>query len=462
MTVQTFKVGPDFLDPTYLARASGRTCYNLDAWMTSATYVRELFARAAADADLAIIEGVMGLFDGASPCTLEGSTAEIALLLDAPVVLVVGAHGAARSLAAMVKGFATFEPGVGIAGVIANQAGSPRHKAWLADALAGASLPPLVGAVPRGDLPALPGRHLGLLPADQGGVEEQVFESLADACSQHVDLTLLLELAASSLPSPSGRGAGGEGAEATAAPASECMPNDMWHGRPRPCEPRYHTAEGGCATRVRLGIARDEAFHFYYPDNLDILRGRGAELVPFSPLADAALPENLDGLYFGGGYPELRAAALAANTPMLESVRRFAASGRLVYAECGGLMYLGRALHTLDGARHLLAGVLPVETAMLAKLKTLGYADVTLAGDSLWGAAGDACRGHEFHYSEIVADQAAAEGWRPAYFLRHRQAAAAVSEGYQRGRVLASYVHLHWGSRVAAVDHLLACCEGKI
>ena len=186
--------------------------------------------------------------------------------------------------------------------------------------------------------------------------------------------------------------------------------------------------------RVRLGIARDEAFHFYYPDNLESLAAAGAEWAEFSPLADRRLPEDLDGLYFGGGYPEVHAARLAANRSMLDDVRRFASSGRAVYAECGGLMYLGRSLRTLDGARQTMAGVLPLETAMLPRLKTLGYAEVSLAGDSLWGAAGDGCRGHEFHYSEIVADDALAEGWRPAYSLRRRRAASPVAEGFAKGR----------------------------
>jgi cobyrinic acid a,c-diamide synthase len=435
LRVQTFKVGPDFLDPTYLARASGRTCYNLDSWMSSPDHVRQCFARATADAELAVIEGVMGLFDGASPAALEGSTAEIALLLDAPVVLVAGAHGAARSLAATVKGFADFEPGLRVAGVIANQAGSSRHRAWLAEALAGAKLPPLLGAVPRDALAPLQSRHLGLLTADQNNLDERTLESLADACMEHVDMKALMQLA-KNLPSPFGRGAGGEGA----------------------CPARPDAV----ARRVRLGIARDEAFHFYYPDNLEALERGGAELAAFSPLEDNALPDDLDALYLGGGYPEVYAARLSANGPMLEAVRRFAESGRCVYAECGGLMYLGRRLKTLEGRQFPLAGVLPVETTMLANLKTLGYAEVTLRGDSLWGAAGDSCRGHEFHYSDLVVDGSLTDGWRPAYAVRRRRGEPDAAEGFAKGRVLASYVHLHWAARPPAVAHFLACCyEGR-
>lgn len=423
LRVQTFKVGPDFLDPTYLARASGRTCYNLDGWMTSQAYVGQLFARATAGADLAIVEGVMGMFDGASPCALEGSTAEIACWLKAPVLLVADAHGAARSLAATVKGFAEFDSSVRVAGVVANRSGSWQHRQHLAEALADASLPPLAGAVPRGALPSLESRHLGLVTADRRTLTDQALETLADACQEHVDLSLVLTLARS---------------------AEVIRVED-------PLTPADATARDA-QRKVRLGIARDEAFHFYYPDNLESLVLAGAELVPFSPLADAALPENLDALYLGGGYPEVHAARLAENGGMLESVRRFAAR-RPVYAECGGLIYLARSVTALDGSRHGLAAVLPIDVAMLPSLKALGYTEVSLLADSLWGPAGAICRGHEFHYSEITADDASSQGWRRAYAVRHRR--HVVEEGFAQGRVLASYVHLQWASRPEVVQGFL-------
>lgn len=425
LRVQTFKVGPDFLDPTYLALASGRTCYNLDGWMTSRDYVRRLFARASADADLALVEGVMGLFDGASATALEGSTAEVAQWLEAPVLLVVNAHGAARSVAATVRGFAQFEPGVCVAGVIANQGGSPRHRDGMAESLAGAATAPLVGMVPRGALPTLPHRHLGLVTADPASLPAAMLDQLADACDEHLDMPRIVQLA---------RGA----ASFDVAEPSRSSP----------------AASGN----IRLGIARDEAFHFYYADNLETLAQAGAEWVPFSPLSDARLPADLDGLYFGGGYPEVHAARLAENLHMLADVREFAASGRTVYAECGGLMYLGRSLTALDGARYPLAGVLPIDTAMLARLKVLGYSAVVWTADSLWGAAGQTARGHEFHYSEITADDSGAAGWRPAYTVDRRRPEPA-SAGFFRGRLLASYLHLHWASRPEAVRHFLSCCE---
>jgi cobyrinic acid a,c-diamide synthase len=423
LRVQTFKVGPDFLDPTYLTMASGRTCYNLDGWMTSREYVCRLFARATADADVALVEGVMGMFDGASATTLEGSTAEIALWLDAPVLLVVDAHGAARSLAATVKGFAEFEPAVRLAGVIANRGGSDRHRAWLAESLAAAAMPPLVGMIPNGSLPALPSRHLGLVTADQTNLAD-VLDRLADTCEQHLDLSAIVDLA------KQGSGVSGQGLEP-----------------PNP--------------KIRLGIARDEAFHFYYPDNLEALAEAGAEWVPFSPIADARLPADLDGLYFGGGYPEVYAARLAANASMLADVRQFAASGRAIYAECGGLMYLGQSLAALDGVRHAMAGVLPIETAMLERLKSLSYVEVTLKKDSLWGPAGATFRGHEFHYSEITKPLSPDSGWQTVYSVRHRSGEPAKPEGFQKGRILASYVHGHFASHPRLIEQFLANGGGR-
>ena len=421
LRVQPFKVGPDFLDPSYLAAASGRVCYNLDGWMTSRAYVRQLFARATADADIALIEGVMGLFDGASPSSLEGSTAEIALWLDAPVLLVVNAHGVAGSLAAIVKGFSEYERNLFVAGVIANQGGSARHRECLSAALKSGSTAPLVGMMPRGSFEPLPRRHLGLVAAGHAGLRDEMFHQAAAACSRHLDLPAIVALARS---------------------AREFEIE----------EPR----EAPTAVReLRIGIAQDEAFHFYYPDNLEALSRLGVEWASFSPLADARLPDDLDGLYFGGGYPEVHAERLAANAGMIDEIRRFVAGGGVVYAECGGLMYLGRSLATTDGAAHAMAGVLPIRTAMLPRLKTLGYAEVCWTADSLWGRAGQTARGHEFHYSEIVEGHQWCDGWQPAFAVRRRGEPPAMA-GFCKENVLAGYVHLHWASRPDAIRHFVS------
>ena len=428
LRVQTFKVGPDYLDPTYLALASGRPCYNLDGWMMGQEYIRRLFIRASADADIAVIEGVMGLFDGADTDTLAGSTAEAALWLDAEVLLVVNVHGLARSIAALVKGYAEFQPDLKVGGVIANHCGSERHGTGLGEALVSSRLPELVAAVPRGALPRLPSRHLGLVTADGTLLDTAILTDLGAALERHASLDRIIEKA----------GRAGELKEA----------GPLW-------EPRI--SEGS----VKIGLAHDRAFHFYYPDNLEALEAYGCELVRFSPLNDEALPVGLDAIYLGGGYPEEFAEQLAGNATMLDSVRRFAESGRPVYAECGGLMYLSEGIETLDRKRHKLVGLLPAATRMLDRLKSLGYVEVTLARASLFGSKGSQLRGHEFHYSELTGDPTVDGAWTALYRAVHRRSDAAVAEGFQRGNVLASYFHLHFASRPEAVKHFVAVCRGQ-
>lgn len=410
LKVQTFKVGPDYLDPTYLAIASGRPCYNLDGWMTSREYVERLFARATADCDIAVIEGVMGLFDGADAVSPDGSTAQIAHWLKAPVLLVVNTHGMARSLAALVRGYTHFDREIAIAGTIANQCGSARHADLLRASLDGASCPPLLGAVLRGSLPTLSSRHLGLVSANRRLVPPSLIEALADALTPALRVDEILRIAQAAAPHSPG-----------------CLTEE-------PAPKRY-----------RLGIAQDDAFHFYYPDNLDALQHAGCELVPFSPLSDTKLPENLDGLYLGGGYPEEYAEELSANSSMLAQLRRFS---RLIYAECGGLMYLAESIQTRSGSRYPQAGLLPASVRMGSSRKALGYVEVSFAKPTCWGDKAGALRGHEYHYSELVQPPA----WDTAYSVKQRSAGEIFSEGYQKGPILASYIHLHVASRPEAVS----------
>ncbi|MCP4717383.1 MAG: cobyrinate a,c-diamide synthase, partial [Deltaproteobacteria bacterium] len=269
VAVQPYKVGPDFLDPTYLRLAAGRECYNLDGWMCGQSYVQRLFERLAADAEINIIEGVMGLFDGADTGSLAGSTAEIASWLRAPVLLVVNAHGMGKSFAAMVKGYTEFDPSVHIAGVIANKVGSDSHTALLRDALEANALPELIGAIPRGALPKLPSRHLGLISADSTVISDSAISTLADACERFININKLSSRLSDTAcpPSPS----------ATALPQTP---------------------------HVKIGVARDKAFHFCYPDNIRAFEENGAEIRYFSPLQDAGLPDDLDAVYLPGGYPE--------------------------------------------------------------------------------------------------------------------------------------------------------------
>jgi cobyrinic acid a,c-diamide synthase len=422
--VQTFKVGPDFLDPTHLTIASGRPCYNLDTWMMGREYVLGLFARATADANLAIVEGVMGLFDGYDPEGSRGSTAEMANLLGAPLLLVVNAHGMARSIVALVKGYTEFEKGAGLAGVIINQCGSEKHGTLLSASLKGSSLPPVVGAVLRGSMPSLPSRHLGLVAADPGLLADGSLDALADAVEKQLSLEEILRISRSA-PLLAG---------------------------PEPVTPES-------AHPVRIGIARDEAFHFYYQDLFDALKGRGCETVFFSPLHDRSLPELLDGLYFGGGYPEEYSAPLSENHSMKDAIRAFAGERRPVYGECGGLMYLSEGITTDEGMAYPFTGLLPVWTHMLGRRKTLGYMEVKLSQDTLLGTAGTELRGHEFHYSELKGDPAGQGGWQTAYNVKRPLGDERPPEGYCRGKILASYIHLHLASRPDSITSFLNKCR---
>lgn len=423
--VQTFKVGPDFLDPFYLAVASGNPCYNLDGWMMGHKYVEDLFARVTADADIAVIEGVMGLFDGAKINSLKGSTAEIAAWLRAPVVLVADAHGVARSLAATVKGYTTFDRRVKVGGVIANRCASENHATLLKQALRAASLPPLVAAIPWGALPKLPRRNLGSITVNGKNLSPQILEKLADVFEQHALWEDFFQLAA-------------------AAPLLSVN----------------IAVQQALPKRVRLGVAYDAAFHFYYQDFFDELELRGCTLVHFSPVSDSCLPDGLDALYFGGGYPEEMAADLSRNSAMRTAVKQFAQSGRPVYAECGGLMYLCQSLEKADGTVHPMAGLLPAKTRMHHRIQSLAYTEVFLKEDSLWGNRGSMARGHEFHYSQIMAGSGEMDGWRSVYSAKKRRTIVPEEEGFQKGRVLASYVHLHLASRPALLEYFVKTCAG--
>ena len=419
LKVQTFKVGPDYLDPTYLAMASGRPCYNIDGWMTGRDYVEGLFYRATRDCDIAVIEGVMGFFDGADAVSEDGSTAQIAKWLDAPVLLVINAQGMARSLAAAVLGYATFDPNVRVAGVLANQCGSQRHGQILKESLQACGGAPLLGAVQKGSLPPFSSRRLGLVSARPTLVSSDIIDRLACAMAPGVAVEKIIDIARS--------------ASALAVPPIE---------------------ETVLPRRFRLGIACDDAFHFYYPDNLEALERAGCELVPFSPLSDEELPEKLDGLYIGGGYPEEHAAALSANRKMLEQIGRFP---RLIYAECGGLLYLSEGIETCDGSCYPQVGLVPASIRMRTNRKALGYVEVSFSESTCWGAPGRTLRGHEYHYSEFVHFP----DWQTAYAVKQRSTGKTYSEGFKRGAVLASYIHLHFASRPEAIQAFMQCLESK-
>jgi cobyrinic acid a,c-diamide synthase len=411
LRVAVFKGGPDYLDPTWHARAAGCESHNLDGWMMGREAVLATLSEAAWNADIALIEGMMGLYDGASATSEEGSGAELAKWLQAPVLLVADASGMARSLGALVLGFQQFDRELRLAGVIANRVGSRGHLEWLRGTTPAPA--PLLGGFPKDVAPGFPERHLGLHTASSNDLDDALFAAWAAAAREWLDLEEIVKLARS-------------------APALDL---------PAP-------VPAAAVTKCRIGVARDAAFHFYYADNLRRLRELGAELCFFSPLEDAGLPA-VDVLYIGGGYPETHAAQLAGNAPMLEAIRGFAGP---VYAECGGLMYMTEAIRTLDGARHAMVGRLQAEVEMHARLQALGYMEVTLQRDCLLGAAGIKFRGHQFRYSEL----------RPtgrlecAYRLR-----SGAEEGYVAGSMLASYVHAHWASNPAIPVALVRAACGQ-
>lgn len=432
LDVRLFKAGPDYLDPTFHQAALGRPSRNLDGWMLGEQGVLDTFARGTADLQgpaIAIIEGVMGLFDGRSPDSLEGSAAQLSQLLGAPVVLVVDASGMARSAAAVVEGFANHDDGVDVVGAIMNRVGSARHTAIIDQALARARtrLPVTgLGGLPKNRDLFLPSRHLGLMAAHVSEATRtepariQWRAALAQWATEHIDLDAFIGLAAAARPlSP-----------------------------PAPVRERT-------APRARIGLAMDDAFHFYYLDNLDLLTEAGAELVPCSPLSDADLPPGLDGLIIGGGYPEEHAAALAANGSFKAAVLQLARRGRPIYGECGGLMYLGRSLTDAQGEVHQMVGALPTLTAMEPKLRSLGYREVTTTVDTPVGPAGTIFRGHEFHYSGLLDDG----GCPTAYRWTGRRGEG--TGGYLCGRVLGSYIHAHWGSNPSIPQAFVDSCVGK-
>ena len=430
LVVQGFKVGPDFIDPAFHALVTGRPSYTLDGWICGRDAVRETVARHTADADVAVIEGMMGCFDGIDGVSDDGSTAQIAKWLGAPVVLVADARAASRSVAAVVYGFERFDPDLDVAGVIADNVGSAVHGRWVLDAIADRCLAVGLGALARDAALTLPERHLGLVTAAEGPLTPAMQTALADAVERAVDLDRLLALA-------------------------RPLRMDDAH-EPMPAPPRPTAAGVRGRVRARIGVARDLAFQFYYEENLARLRDAGAELVFWSPQNDVGLPD-VDGLYIGGGYPELHAGALSANASMRRAVAKLVESGRPVYAECGGLMYLAETLEDAGGVTHEMVGVLPAAVRMRPALLCLGYTGVTTTAPSLLGPAGTTARGHEFRFSTL----GEVPGSVPRIYQASDTRGSVRAEGYQVGGALLSYVHLHFGSNPAIAPAFVSACAGR-
>ena len=418
--VQSFKVGPDYIDPMFHQHVTGRACRNLDTVLTSEAYVQECFARHIHEVDFALVEGVMGLFDGVSslansqwsfaknklPKTDFASTAHVARLLDLPLVLVIDCSRLSGSVAAIAYGYCSFDPRIKIAGVVLNRVGSDRHLSLLKDSLEPLQLP-IIGVLRREDNITIPDRHLGLVPTAELPQLDKVIERLADLGDTCFDWDLLLPLL-----------------------KSERLPLSP----PSPLPPS--------PSPLRVAVARDRAFSFYYQDNLDLLQQLGAELIFWSPLEDTELPKNVQGMYFGGGFPEVFAQQLAENTSAREAVKTAILAGIPTIAECGGLMYLCEEIIDFEGKSWSMVGVLPTTSVMGGRLN-LGYRRAVALQDNLLVNAGTTVYGHEFHRSRLIPEP------NLPLFQTYRcdSEETTGNEGWSLPMNLhASYIHMHWGA----------------
>ncbi len=425
LTVQPFKVGPDYIDASHHTVAAGRPCRNLDTWMMSQESVRSLFVHATRDADIALIEGVMGVYDGAGYDGETGSTAEVAKLLQAPVILIIDASKLARSAAALALGYQRFDPDLPLAGFIINRAGSALHGAGVAEAIEKATGLPVFGWLLRDERLRFPERHLGLVPVAESTDGSAFVEATSQMVMRHLDLDRILSLANRRRQPPG------------------CV--------------SYPAADAAGSPSVTLAVARDEAFHFTYEENLELLQAAGARLAFFNPLQDPTLPERTSGVILSGGFPEMHAARLAANTSMKQALREAQECGVPIYAECGGLMYLTQSIVDLDGCEHRMVGLLPGRSVMSKRL-TLGYRLARATGPSWLFADGETVRGHEFHYSQWEGRPASLP---PAYTLLPSSGTGeSWADGACMGNLLASYVHLNFWAKPELAERFVAACRG--
>ncbi|OPA77715.1 cobyrinic acid a,c-diamide synthase [Paenibacillus selenitireducens] len=422
--VQGFKCGPDYIDPTYHTSVTGRQSRNVDSWMFSHEAVCEIFAHGSEGADISIVEGVMGLFDGKSPLSNTGSTAEISQILQAPVLLVVNCQSMARSAAAVVKGFQCFSEDVRIVGVIANKVGSEGHYKLVKDAVEQECGIPVIGYMLRESGIKVPERHLGLIPSIERGELAPMFQQLAEIVEANIDIDQLMTLA-------------------ECPPLSE-VPNQLFVQR---------TTQH----RATIAIAKDAAFHFYYPENIELLEAYGARCVYFSPLAGETIPAEADGLYIGGGFPEEFALQLAEQDQVKASVRSHITAGMPTLAECGGYMYLTEQIVDTDGQSYPMVGIIPGQVMMQKKLAALGYREANgTEGNFLLGPQ-DQAKGHEFHYSTYQAPDTAESDAIP-YAYETKGMRGTKKEGMVYKQLVAGYTHLHFASNPDVAERFVEAC----
>jgi cobyrinic acid a,c-diamide synthase len=433
LLVQPFKIGPDFIDAAHHAEVCGRPSINLDTWLQGEDGARRSFERWSADADIAVIEAMGGLFDGVDG-TGRGSPAELAKLLGVPVVVVLDVWGMTRTAAPILRGLREFDPELRIAGCVLNRVGSPGHAAMIVDSLPEDVRGLVVGSVMAREDLAIPERHLGIVTVQELGAGAGARAEARERAGADLDLDRIVEIA------------GATGRDSSAGPRSSDEATDA--GAPSPPPP---------ADRLRLAIAEDEAFHFYYEENLELLRRAGFELVPFRPTADPSLPPEVDLVYLGGGYPESFAAELAANESLAAELRERIAAGLPVYAECGGFIYLGQSLTGFDGETHAMAGVLPLDFTMDREHLSIAYVTATTAADSPLGPAGTKARGQRFHQSRLVASPT--EPAEADLFDLSTSAGHESHDGLARPNLAASYVHLHLASNPEIATNLASAAR---
>jgi len=416
--VQPFKVGPDFIDPGYHKLATGRESVNLDLWMMGLSNVRKSFAQFSAHRDVAVIEGMGALFDGEQG-TERGSAAYLAKKLDVPILLVIDVWGMTRSATALINGFMSFDPHVRIAGIILNRAGSEGHYQMVLNSLPSRIRRLVLGYLLRSNHLSVPERHLGLLTLEENSEAFKVKDALLRSAKQTIDVKRLARVF-----------------NIKKSTVSESLVNAKTSTR-----------------QVRVGIARDKAFCFYYMENLAMLEEAGAELLPFSPLDDANPPDDLDGLYLGGGYPESFPDVLSNNKNMRRKILELSRAGMPMYAECGGLMYMGRSLKNFDGQKYPMVSVLPIDTQMDKNYLAIKYVEIETTAETLLGPKGTKARGQEFHQSRLVSSHS-----ENGCYKVTTNAGKVFSEGFKQANVLASYIHLHFKSNPSIPAHFISRC----
>ena len=416
LRVRPFKVGPDYIDPGFHAKAAGRDSYNLDTWLVPEERLVSTFRKLAGDADISVIEGVMGLFDGGGKGV--SSTAHIARLLDAPVILVMNCKSMGQSAAAVALGYRNYAPDIKLAGVILNQLGSDNHEAIIREAMAEIGMP-VLGALHRDENLQTPERHLGLTPVTETETDALI-ENMARAMKERLDIPKILEVAQS----------------APKLPETE--------------ETRDFTKH-----HVRIGVAQDDAFTFYYPTSLSALSDRGATLVPFSPMHDSEIPD-VDGLLFGGGFPEMFLNELSGNISMKESIKGAASRGMPIYAECGGLMYLCEKIVGFSDETYDMVGLVPALCRMQKKLQRVGYVMAKALRSEVLADAGDTLLGHEFHFSTL---EPLCENFPWAYELAGSRQKEIHKDGYAAKNLVASYLHMNFDGNPGAAEYFLKSCE---